>query len=298
MGDDQGAEDFEISEVALISEGGGGAYASEEEAASHGSDDDSDGGDDEAGSPTAAAASSKEKKKEKRKAKLLEVKAKKKRKLEEEEADADSSSPSTSVTEQLVLFGKCQPRSKEDGSRAIQLDESAFLDPSTYNGKHAAEWKSCPFVMAVAAAMHSLEGLHSRSDEMGCPRVLVLSAGALRASHTLNNMSSLLKCAHAKVWSKHFKVPAQVEALGKKVYPVAVGTPARVAKLFEIGALDARKLELVIVDTARNQKDFHLLSLPDTQQDTYALIEKYLLPRIKEGACRISLVAQSERFST
>ena len=45
---------------------------------------------------------------------------------------------------------------------------------------------------------------------MGCPQVLVLSAGALRASHVLNAMSSHLKCPFAKLWAKHFKIPAQV----------------------------------------------------------------------------------------
>ena len=302
MGDDLG-DDFEISEAALISEGGGGAYASEEEAAS--SDESSDNGsEDEGVEESSSPTSSKEKKKAKRKAKLLEVKAKKKKKLEEEANENSgavpyslSAVPLSTVKEQLALFSNCQPRRKEDGSQAIHLEENAFLDPSSYNGKHAAKWKSSPFTMAVAAALPSLEALHHSSDEMGCPRVLVCCAGALRASHTLNSMSAHLKCAHAKVWSKHFKVPAQVEALGKKPYPIAVGTPARVAKLFEVGALDARRLQLVILDMAQNQKNFHLLSLPDTQQDTYSLIETYLLPRIKEGTCKISLVSSTEHFS-
>jgi hypothetical protein len=116
-------------------------------------------------------------------------------------------------------------------------------------------------------------------------------------------MSKQLKCAHAKVWAKHFKVPAQVEALGKKAYPVAVGTPARVAKLFELGALCANRLQAVLIDMGSNQKGFNILSLSDTRQDTYNLLHKYLLPNGdgtgSAGArckCKIALVAAGEQI--
>ena len=212
--------------------------------------------------------------------------AKKRRKEEDDDESED----------QVVLFDKYQPRNKSDGSRPIDLQVSAFLDPSTYSGKHAAKWKNSVFTLAVASALPSLESLHSRSDLMGCPQVLVLSAGALRASHVLNAMSSQLKCPFAKLWAKHFKIPAQVEALGKKAYPIGVGTPARIRKLFELGALDARNLQLVILDVARNPKDFNLLSLPDTQADTYGLIENFILSQISSGQCKVCMVAGNEKF--
>ena len=46
-----------------------------------------------------------------------------------------------------------------------------------------------------------------------------------------------LKCKIAKLFAKHFKVQDQIDLLSKQYFPVAVGTPNRLSKLVELGAL-------------------------------------------------------------
>ena len=175
---------------------------------------------------------------------------------------------------------KTMPKSKETGEPIYSgLEKERFYNITRFVGSNYEAWKENSFVMAVASGLKSLDVLQKRSDEMGCPSIIVLCASALRSSHVLNGMSSLLKCSMAKCWSKHFKVQDQVETLSKKAYPVVVGTPGRITKLFELGALCANKLEVVLIDNGKNKKDYTLLSLPDTKSDTYNLLKEHLSAR-------------------
>ncbi len=54
----------------------------------------------------------------------------------------------------------------------------------------------------------------------------------------------------AKLFAKHFKVDEQVEVL-KAFTPIGCGTPNRLAKLADIGALNLDHLKLLIIDMGR-----------------------------------------------
>jgi hypothetical protein len=184
MGDDQG-DDFDVSETALITEGGGGAYNEEEEAPLS-SDGDSSDGDEEGGTDEKDAKDKMHNeallKKEKQKNKLKELKERKKRKrTEEDAATAAAAGEEDAMGDpeiQLATFNKHQPRT-ETGGFAISLKTDAFFDPGAFNTggthhHHVSKWKGAsPFARAAISAVSSLETLHARSDEMGCPHVLV-----------------------------------------------------------------------------------------------------------------------------
>lgn len=53
-----------------------------------------------------------------------------------------------------------------------------------------------------------------------------------------------LKCKIAKLFAKHFKVQEQIELLSKQYFPVAVGTPNRLSKLVELGALSLSRVKV------------------------------------------------------
>ena len=270
MGDDIHDDYFEIVETDLIESGGGGAYQGEEEALEI-----EEVSSDENAREVAPVSSSKLKRKEK----LKEIKDLKRRKKEEGK-DEGISSNCLDLESQLRVFMKTMPKDKETGKPIYEgVDEGRFYNTTRFLGSSSTNWKDNSFVMAVASGLKSLDVLHKRSDEMGCPSVIVLCASALRASHVLNGMSSLLRCSMAKCWSKHFKAQDQAETLSKKAYPVVVGTPGRISKLFKLGALCGNKLEIVLIDNGRNKKAFTLLSLPDTRNDTYNLLKEHLSAR-------------------
>ena len=129
------------------------------------------------------------------------------------------------------------------------------------------------------------------SGELGCPTVLVLCASSLRASQVFNRMKGLLRCPHIKLFAKHLKIQDQVEQLGKELFPVAVGTPGRVLKLAELGALSGDALQLVLVDNALDAKQFTVMTLNDVREDFYSVMGRMVQRRCEEGNCLVALVA-------
>ena len=62
-----------------------------------------------------------------------------------------------------------------------------------------------------------------------------------------------------------------MEAL-KKHFTIVVGTPNRLNKLFELGALSFHQTKLFIFDLARDAKSFDLLTLPSITTDVWQLV--------------------------
>jgi hypothetical protein len=67
----------------------------------------------------------------------------------------------------------------------------------------------------------------------------------------------------AKLFSKHFKVAQQRDMLQQNFHPIAVGTPNRLEKLLEVGALSLAHTDLVLLDMSQNQKKATILESND-----------------------------------
>ena len=270
MGDDIHDNYFEIDETNLLEKGGGGAYQGRMRPRTwRESLPSADAAEEEKN--TVSVSSGKQKRRDK--LKIIKDLRRGKRQAENDEDQPGLDPKPTSRLHEPM------PKDKETGKFVYEgVVKERFYNITSFMGSNYKAWEEDSFVMAVAVDL-SLDVLHKRSDEMGCPSVIVLCASALRASHVLNGMSSLLKCSMAKCWSKHFKVKDQMETLSKKAYPVVVGTPGRITKLFELGALCANKLEIVLIDNGKDKKAFTLLSLPDTRSDTYNLLKEHLSAR-------------------
>lgn len=91
----------------------------------------------------------------------------------------------------------------------------------------------------------------------------------------------------AKLFAKHIKAQEQAEALKKEFNALAVGTPARLAKLLEMGAFSLANCRLLVLDTFfRDAKQFTLLTLPGVAKDAALLLKEHVLPALegqKEG---------------
>lgn len=195
----------------------------------------------------------------------------------------------TSSNDQWTMFMDKQPVDKHSGKLLCLLEPTHFLENAPING--SSPDAPCAFTDAVnAASVRKQIREASVSGEMGCPVILVLSASTLRVSHICNRMKGLLHCPHIKLFAKHFKVQEQVEQLGKERYPVAVGTPNRVMRLFELGALSNKSLRLVIIDNALDAKQFTALTMNGVREDLYALLGSTVQARCMLGLCKVALV--------
>jgi protein CMS1 len=74
----------------------------------------------------------------------------------------------------------------------------------------------------------------------------------------------------AKLFAKHFKLADQEKYLHQTRIAIAVGTPARVAKLLESGALKISHQTIVLLDVAhRDVKNRSLLDLPEVREELW-----------------------------
>jgi hypothetical protein len=244
-------------------------------------DDDSDAdngddfSDDDQQSPavgqTTDSDSNKLNKKLKRKEKFNEMKLKKRQRLEDEAPDALSSSSTTrpaetsmTASEQFELcLTSCGP------FQEFPFQESHFLHiPSVaLSPEGGSKKRKNPFVHAIESALPSFHQLlKSPSSTPGSPYVIIVCAAAGRAAEVINLISSQLKCKIGKLFAKHFKVQDQVEAL-RQHFPIVVGTPNRLSKLMELGALSLTDTQLLLVDMELDLKSFSILNLPGVCQD-------------------------------
>ena len=145
------------------------------------------------------------------------------------------------------------------------------------------------FVHAIRAGLprfkKMIKSSKKDSDVRGCPLVLITTASAIRATEIVASISKQLKCRIAKLFAKHIKVQEHIELLGQQDYPIAIGTPNRLNKLLELGALSLSKCRLVLVDAHKNQKQFSVMTEPDISKDFQQFIDKYVLPESEHLQC-------------
>ena len=114
------------------------------------------------------------------------------------------------------------------------------------------------------------------SSKYGSPRVLILCAGAKRATDLIKALRPL-RVRIGKLFSKHIKLSEHVSLLRDTEIPVAVGTPNRVLKLVSSGALSLSRISVLLIDTFRNQKQMTVLDMKDTKQDLFSFLRNHVI---------------------
>jgi len=66
----------------------------------------------------------------------------------------------------------------------------------------------------------------------------------------------------------------------KSDFPLAIGTPNRLCKLIEVGALSLSKTKVVLIDMKKNVKGSNILTMPDVKKDFYELLTSGIVPEV------------------
>lgn len=254
------------------------------------------------GSEGEAAAPVVDEKISKKRKKFEALKLKKKQKLLENEAEEEKSAKTATkaltVADMIYEIESNRPRDPrfaqgEDLSPAVfcyaELEESSTT-------KSVKNKKICPFVRALSANMPGykmllVENKVTSKEDFGSPVLLIICSSAIRATQIIKSISSkLIKCKIAKLFAKHFKVEEQMEMLSKEYYPIALGTPNRVNKLIELGALSLKRTAMVLVDVTPDSKQFNILTLNEVKTDFYRLLYDTVLP--EKAHLKISLIKE------
>lgn len=211
-------------------------------------------------------------KKEKKKRKFEEMKEKKKI-TALSSLSSESEADVIGADSQLELYLKFK-----EPNIPMEFSEDHFLSlPSRCNTGEGNR-----FISTIDLAIPSRADLFRVpiSPEEGCcsPVVLVICSGARRGCDVINMLSKNLKCKIGKLFAKHFRIQDQIEILKSTHFPVAVGTPNRLHKLVELGALSLSQTVLVIVDLCEDVKGFNVMSLCDTKNDFYNFMSSYCSP--------------------
>ncbi|XP_071724249.1 uncharacterized protein [Rutidosis leptorrhynchoides] len=126
-------------------------------------------------------------------------------------------------------------------------------------------------------------------DDVGSPRVLIVSASALRSLELFKAVRPLTKqCPAVKLFSKHMKVEEQVSLLKNRAN-IASGTPSRIKKLIDIGALNLSRLQVLVLDLHTDVKGYFLFTLPQVRDEFWDLYKTCFHQRLMQGDLRICL---------
>lgn len=150
--------------------------------------------------------------------------------------------------------------------------------------------RSLKKICGLVRSILSLPRPSNSEAEKGAPRVLILCAGAKRATDLIKGLRPL-RIRLGKLFAKHIKLSEQCELLRETEIPVAVGTPNRVGKLISSGALSLSQVSVILIDTFRNQKQMSVLDIRDTKKDLLALLKNHVIETMKTSkAMRIGLM--------
>ena len=127
------------------------------------------------------------------------------------------------------------------------------------------------------------------SGTPGSPFALIVSTAARRSVAIRGGMKPL-KWQVAKLFAKHMDASEQADLLAAQAWHAAVGTPSRIGRLVDEGALSLSKLELIVLDAHPNPKGYDILSLRETQQEVADFLAKHVLPLTASGTVKIAFV--------
>lgn len=254
-------------------------------------------------------------KKLKRKAKFESFKEKKRQKLEQLKNNTEETMSQLNPSESIQLIESNRPEhlflSQEMKDKEFSEDNFFYpvLDPSAVT--ESATKTPCPFIRAFSAGLPSYKKLILGEDisnkkkkndsdknepivrENGSPFVVIIASSAIRATEIIKSLSAkLIKVKIGKLFAKHFKLTEQIEMLSKEFYPIVIGTPNRISKLIEMGALSLSQAKMVLLDITPDAKSFNLFTLPEVRDDFYKLFYGPIFD--SQENLKIALIKDSE----
>eukprot|EP00899_Mesostigma_viride_P028008 jgi/Mesvir1/8392/Mv12637-RA.1 len=116
----------------------------------------------------------------------------------------------------------------------------------------------------------------------GAPFLIILCSSAVRCTDVIRDIRAASQgCSVSKCFAKHFKLEEQVEML-KEPTDIAVGTPHRIGKLLDVGALSTERLRFVGLDMWLNPKQWSQFDIPEIRVDFWEMFRKHLLDKVSK----------------
>ncbi|EMD38614.1 hypothetical protein CERSUDRAFT_113793 [Gelatoporia subvermispora B] len=242
------------------------------------------------------------------------VSAEKKRKRREKEkerklkrrkmAEASASSEASSVaaqppallanyvsTTQAKTFSKMSDIELAD----IQIPENSIADTTMWSGSRDLE-HLVEFITATLPTLRTRLGQNPKS--MGAPTLIFVAAAALRVADVTRVLKDKKLRGEkggdvAKLFAKHFKLEEHVAQLKRTKIGAAVGTPGRLGKLLENGALSTSALTHIMLDVShRDAKQRCVLDIPETRDEVFKTVlgSPNVLKGLKQGQIQLVLL--------
>eukprot|EP00123_Amoebidium_parasiticum_P016218 comp23339_c3_seq1/m.38487 comp23339_c3_seq1/g.38487 ORF comp23339_c3_seq1/g.38487 comp23339_c3_seq1/m.38487 type:complete len:304 (-) comp23339_c3_seq1:383-1294(-) len=124
----------------------------------------------------------------------------------------------------------------------------------------------------------------------GHPTIVIITLGGQRAADIFKEMREFHSMARmGKLFAKHISVEEQKKFLETTKTRVVVGTPNRIDKLVEIGALGLSNVKYIILDCNRDVKGMNLFRIKAVRDDFFKLFRSHLAKVVKEGKAKLTL---------
>lgn len=133
-------------------------------------------------------------------------------------------------------------------------------------------------------------------EPKGSPAMLVVTSSAVRAVEVIRDLSQINKaCKISKLFSKHFKLNEQAEYLSEHSVCVGVGTPSRLSKLVEMGALNMTGLRYLTLDMTKDAKQNTIVDIKETNKDLWQFFMKHCQSLIENGTLQLVVICKCEK---
>eukprot|EP01038_Epipyxis_sp_PR26KG_P009612 gene9612-12944_t len=179
--------------------------------------------------------------------------------------------------------------SKDLDTTPVKLTEENFFGEQECSNK-----RICPFSNIIINGIISYKKVLSSKnvpkyfDNHGCPMVVIVCSSAVRAIEIMKSLAKEIKFPIVKLFAKHLKLQEQMDILSKSYYPIAIGTPNRLVKLVEFGAITFKYTKLLIIDIKKDVKNFNILTMNSVNQDLKELMHKCIYNELEH--LKISLI--------
>ncbi|OCH95631.1 hypothetical protein OBBRIDRAFT_788185 [Obba rivulosa] len=175
----------------------------------------------------------------------------------------------------------------------IQIPESSIVDTTMWSDSRNLD-QLAEFITAILPTLRTRLAQNPKSK--GAPTLIFVAGAALRVADATRVLKDKRLRGEkggevAKLFAKHFKLEEHVAYLKRTKVGAAVGTPGRLGKLLENGALSTSALTHIILDVShRDAKQRCVLDIPETRDEIFKTVlgAPKVLEGLKQG--RIQLV--------
>ncbi|WVF66034.1 hypothetical protein IAT40_000772 [Kwoniella sp. CBS 6097] len=228
---------------------------------------------------------------EKKRRKKEKEKERKARKLQKSTDPSDSNTPPTHLPPadiSSILLRSI--RESYPSASSVELEDNIIptthlLSPPDYtppkeetqkqrSNSNSSETKTPSFIGLQKRVEDLLKGTEKKKLPVATPRIIILSLSGLRCADVVRGVRDVKGQGEvAKLFAKHFKLADQIKYLEKTKVSIAVGTPARVGKLLNEGAIKITSDTVLLLDiTHQDSKTRTILTLPEVRDELWKTV--------------------------